>query len=84
MFSPQLNDIYLHDVNYVIEIDEVTLGLITIPIKDVRDEFYLIPAWNVYGTLVEEQKDGTREAVVHLQDFEIPLLTINAIDGSLL
>ena len=61
-----------------IQIDKVRLSLMRIKAKDSRDTGLLIPVWDFYGTEIY-QRDGMD---VPLE--ETIVLTINAIDGSMI
>jgi hypothetical protein len=70
-----------------VHITRVELNYMRARIKDTQDGYMLIPVWDVIGYTDEPIKnpfDGTTGARVNPEDFLETLLTISAIDGSVL
>ena len=65
-----------------IKVDHIEFGLTRITEENKRDSGLLIPVWDFFGTTTQiiEQNGQTRE----FSDGPIPILTINAIDGSVI
>ncbi len=62
-------------------ITRVVLSMARIPMKDVPGGWQLVPAWEFYGTFTSYDEDGTAQV---FPNTEYSLLTINAVDGSLI
>ena len=65
------------------DITKVKLGLMRIKAKDSFDEGLLVPVWDFWGTEKWEY-DGWDNNGVDIENGEQILLTINAIDGSMI
>ena len=65
------------------EIAKVKLGLMRIKAKDSFDEGLLVPVWDFWGTEKWEY-DGWDNFGADIDNGEEIILTINAIDGSLI
>jgi len=74
-------------------ITSIELCMTAVPQKDLRNEYFLIPAWNFYGYkdyTVPEEFIGYSEEKLHDMGFPNPddltqcLMTLSAIDGTLL
>ena len=65
-----------------INVDHIRFGLTRITEENKRDSGLLIPAWDFFGTMtyVMENDGQTRK----FYDSDIPILTVNAIDGSVI
>jgi hypothetical protein len=65
-----------------ITVDHIEFGLTRVTEQDKRDSGLLVPAWDFFGTMTYiNQTDGqTKE----YKDGPIPILTVNAIDGSII
>ncbi len=65
-----------------IKVDHIQFGLTRITEENKRDSGLLIPVWDFFGTTTQiiEQNGQSRE----FDDGPIPILTINAIDGSVI
>ena len=74
-YAPQAISRKLH-----IEIDRVTLSLHRIVERDSIESGLLIPAWNFYGRHTDYDWEDNSEIWSHTQS----LMTINAIDGSVI
>ena len=65
-----------------ITVDHIQLGLTRVTEKDKRDSGLLVPAWDFFGTTTYVMEaDGQTK---RFYDGPIPLLTVNAIDGSII
>ena len=65
-------------------IDRVALELFRIREHDSLENGLLLPVWNYYGSCQQILRDGHGWHTDSHQGFPIPLLTINAIDGSVI
>lgn len=65
-----------------ITVDHIEFGLTRITEQDKRDSGLLVPAWDFFGTMtyINEQDGQTKE----YKDGPIPILTVNAVDGSII
>ena len=65
-----------------ITVDHIQFGLTRVTEQDKRDSGLLVPAWDFFGTMtyINEQDGQTKE----FKDGPIPILTVNAIDGSII
>ena len=68
---------------YFIRVNQIEQELVRINIPDNEKEFYLVPAWNFYGTIngQEAEREGGEGGITA---FESPLLTLNAVDGTVI
>ena len=76
MYEPEAKSEYLHGVD--IHIDRAALRLWRIAEQGTFDTGLLVPVWNFYGTYTErndEDRSYTQDKL---------LMTINAIDGSII
>ncbi len=65
-----------------ITVDHIEFGLTRITEENKRDSGLLVPAWDFFGTLTQiHEVDGETKKY---DDGPIPILTINAIDGSII
>lgn len=65
-----------------INVDEIRFGLTRITEQDKRDSGLLVPVWDFFGTRTQNHViDGETKK---FDDGPIPILTINAIDGSVI
>ncbi len=65
-----------------ITVDEMRLGLTRITEQNKRDSGLLVPCWDFMGSLSYiMERDGQKKIYV---DGPIPILTVNAIDGSII
>lgn len=65
-----------------IKVDHIEFGLTRITEENKRDSGLLVPAWDFFGTLTQiYEVDGETKK---FDDGPIPILTINAIDGSII
>ena len=62
-----------------IDVTHASLSLQRIMERDSYTTGLLVPVWNFYGTITYEQTDGEP---LDLQSGHTPLISINAIDGS--
>ena len=69
--------------SYLIRVNRIEQELVRIKIPDNEKEFYLVPAWNFYGTVngQEAEREGGEGGITA---FETPLLTLNAVDGTVI
>jgi hypothetical protein len=67
-----------------VHVTSVELGLARVRIKDAADDFMLIPVWDVYGYSDETSPYISGLAKTNPQNFIQTLLTINAMDGSVI
>jgi len=75
-------------------IDRITLGMMRIPVKDKQGEYMLVPVWDFYGSEkitynkpVQDITKGDKGKMITEQTIDhsvMSLLTINAIDGSVI
>lgn len=65
-------------------VNRIVLELQRITEKDSYENGLMIPVWSFYGTYVYKYKDNHTYSSGESQHFEIPLLTISAIDGSVI
>ena len=63
----------------VIDVSHISLSLQRVMERDSYTTGLLVPVWNFYGTVTYEQTDGEP---LDLQSGYTPLISINAIDGS--
>ena len=65
-----------------IEVDEIRFGLTRVTEQDKRDSGLLVPCWDFMGTTTQviEANGQTKR----FGDGPIPILTVNAIDGSII
>lgn len=75
MYEPEAKNEYLHGVD--IHIDKAELGLWRVAEKGTFDTGLLVPVWNFCGTYTERSEDYTNTQ-------NKMLMTINAIDGSII
>ena len=69
-------------VNIEINVDLIRFGLTRITEQNKRDSGLLVPCWDFFGTVTYiSQVDGQTRT---MDDGPIPVLTINAIDGSII
>ena len=68
---------------YFIQVNRIEQELVRIKIPDNEKEFYLVPAWNFYGTIngQEAEREGGEGGIT---DLGSPLLTLNAVDGTVI
>lgn len=74
------------------KVDRVTLSMVKIPAKDQQDTYTVMPAWDFYGNWMrayiendEEHPKNGKEVESSMQNnYSDSLLTINAIDGSVI
>ena len=65
-----------------IKITEIRLGLGGVPAYNSPGEYMLIPVWSFYGTsAIEREGEDKRQPY---EDLYMPLLSINAVDGSII
>lgn len=65
-----------------ITVDHIEFGLTRITEENKRDSGLLVPAWDFFGTLTQiHEVDGETKK---FDDGPIPILTINAVDGSII
>lgn len=68
--------------NVDIKVDHIRFGLTRITEQDKRNSGLLVPCWDFFGTMTYiSEKDGKTQK---MDDGPIPLLTVNAIDGSVI
>lgn len=67
-----------------INVDRIQLGLMRI--KGVNtSEFYIVPVWDFFGSkIIEFDNDVVRDSRHYAQEQYTSLLTINAVDGSII
>ena len=65
-----------------INIDEIKLGLGSIPEYNNPNEYILIPIWNFYGSYNISTQDEKEK--IEVNDMIEPLVSINALDGSII
>lgn len=65
-----------------IKIDHIQFGLTRVTEQNKRDSGLLVPCWDFFGTMtyISEVNGKTQK----MEDGPIPILTINAIDGSII
>ena len=68
-------------VNTALKVNKIQLGLQRVSEMNNIDAGLLIPAWSFYGDVVTETTDGAKDI---LQTGSDCLLTINAVDGSII
>lgn len=65
-----------------IDVDEIRFGLTRVTEQDKRDSGLLVPCWDFIGTTTQVMEtDGQTK---RYGDGPIPILTVNAIDGSII
>lgn len=65
-----------------ITVDHIRFGLTRVTEQNKRDSGLLVPVWDFFGTITQvHNKDGQEK---RYDDGPIPILTINAIDGSII
>jgi hypothetical protein len=65
-----------------IKVDHIKFGLTRITEQNKRDSGLLVPVWDFFGTMTQiHEIDGVTK---EFDDGPIPILTINAIDGSII
>jgi len=76
---------------YTYTVDRITLGLMRLPVKDNPNEYLLVPVWDFFGTEyveynspVTDQRTGKTKTSDNLDRSADSLLTINAMDGSII
>ena len=74
---------YNKENKIVYTIDRIELGLVNIPQRNKMGYFYLVPAWTFYGRSKAEDREPL-EYLLGEYTIHSSLLTINAIDGSLI
>ena len=62
---------------YEILITNIEEGMVRVKVPNKEYEYYMIPAWCFYGRINRHSYDGEG-------GLEFPLVTINAIDGSII
>ena len=69
--------------SYLIRVNRIEQELIRIKIPDNEKEFYLVPAWNFYGTVngQEAEREGGEGGAT---GSELPLLTLKAVYGTVI
>ena len=68
-----------------IKITEIKLGLGGVPAYNSPGEYMLIPVWSFYGSYSVEREGGEGEDKrLPDEDLYMPLLSINAVDGSII
>lgn len=67
---------------YRVEVTRAALMLQRICDRDSCDEGLLVPVWNVYAVTERVQRAG--DPVTRFDEPNVPLLTVNAIDGSVI
>ena len=65
-----------------IEITEIRLGLGGVPAYNSPGEYMLVPVWSFYGSTAKEL-EGEDNGLPY-EDLYMPLLSINAVDGSII
>ncbi len=69
-----------------VDITKIECCLIRMPIKNSFDEYYMIPAWCVYGiyemTEISNGKQTTEGFTIGNSD--VPIFVLNAVDGSVI
>lgn len=65
-----------------IKVDHIKFGLTRVTEQNKRDSGLLVPVWDFFGTMTQiHEVDGVTK---EFDDGPIPILTINAIDGSII
>lgn len=65
-----------------ITVDHIQFGLTRVTEQDKRDSGLLVPAWDFFGTMTYiSETDGQTKK---FSDGPVPVLTVNAIDGSII
>lgn len=67
-----------------VRIDRITCGLARVKVPEREGEFYYFPAWGVYGETGVDYGEGIRFAEKEAETLDIPLLVLNALDGSVI
>ncbi len=67
-----------------VHVTDIELGLTRVRIKDTANDFMLIPTWTVYGYNDETSWMYSGKAKTNPQNFIETLLTLNAMDGSVI
>ncbi len=67
-----------------VQVTNVQLGLARVRIKDAKDDYMLIPVWDVYGYNDATSPYISGKAKTNPQDLIETLLTVNAMDGSVI
>lgn len=71
-----------HLVGMDITVDHIQFGLTRVTEQDKRDSGLLVPAWDFFGTMTYiNETDGQTKK---FSDGPVPILTVNAIDGSVI
>jgi hypothetical protein len=70
------------DMNVVLRIDRVALGLARVTDSATRETGIVVPAWDFFGTMTVSAADGGDASV--LNDPAETRLTINAVDGTVI
>jgi hypothetical protein len=65
-----------------INIDEIKLGMMRIKQKDENDSYIMLPVWDFFGYINIKFNNGQEDKI--LDQYNSSLLTINAIDGSII
>ena len=65
-----------------IKITEIRLGLGGVPAYNSPGEYMLIPVWSFYGSTAKELEGENKRQLY--EDLYMPLLSINAVDGSII
>jgi hypothetical protein len=68
--------------NVDIKIDHIRFGLTRVTEQDKRNSGLLVPCWDFFGTMTYISEVNSKTQT--MDDGPIPLLTINAIDGSII
>jgi hypothetical protein len=83
-YEPRAKEDYVVDMT--INVTRVSLELQRIAEQDSIENGLLVPAWNFYGTMFERNKGEGDEIYENKNGFDVPqpLLTVNAVDGSVI
>lgn len=66
-----------------INVDHIKFGLTRVTEQDKRDTGLLIPVWDFFGSTTYHQQDQNGKSKTYTY-VEAPVLTVNAIDGSII
>ena len=72
------------DATVTINIDRVELNLMMTPEKDNLDTYIMIPVWDYIGDINYDQEIITQDGYVKKGPQNVAVLTINAIDGTII
>lgn len=69
---------------YGITVEEIRLELRRVREQNSVTDGLLIPVWSFYGNQWQTKKDGSEPEITGTEGSQTCLLTINAVDGSII